>query len=214
MMKTKRAFLAISITALILAVILISLEAYYVAIALVVGILLIGHRELWSLIRTKKMPPVDERVRENTGKSIRNGFIFFALATAFLMLPFSVRLVEGPDTVHVLGGLFISAGAVYLLSYLFYDRVEPGLGEKGLKLLKTFLLVAGISLGAFIISVFLHNAIYGLLIHFFGADFWDRIGMADEPVFFFVALLSVVAFAVGIIGSLVIFIKGLFSKTS
>jgi len=213
-MKTKKVFLSVSITALILTVVLISLKAYYVAVALVVGTLLIGHRELWSLIRRKKLPPIDERVKENTSKSIRNGFIFFALATAFLMLPFSVRLIEAPDTVHVLGGLFISAGAVYLLSYLFYDRVEPGLGEKGLKKLKTFLLVAGISLGAFIISVFLHNAIYGLFIHYFGADFWDRIGIADEPVFFFIALLSVVAFAVGVIGSLVIFFKGLFSKTS
>jgi len=213
-MKAKRLFLAIFITALILTIALISLKAYYVAIALVVGTLLIGYRELWSLIRRRKLPPIDERVRENTGKSIRNGFIFFALATAFLMLPFSVRLVEGPDTVHVLGGLFISAGAVYLLSYLFYDRVEPELGERGLKRLKIFLLIAGISLGAFIISVFLHNAIYGLFILWFGEDFWDRIGLGDEPIFFFIALLSVVAFAVGIIGSLVIFIRGLFSKTS
>jgi len=213
-MKAKRLFLAIFITALILTIALISLKAYYVAIALVVGTLLIGYRELWSLLRRRKLPPIDERVRENTGKSIRNGFIFFALATAFLMLPFSVRLIEGPDTVHVLGGLFISAGAVYLLSYLFYDRVEPELGERGLKRLKIFLLIAGISLGAFIISVFLHNAIYGLFILWFGEDFWDRIGLGDEPVFFFIALLSVVAFAVGIIGSLVIFIKGLFGKTS
>jgi len=211
-MKTKRAFLAISITALIVAIALISIKAYYVAVALIVGTLLIGHRELWSLLRRRKLPPIDERVRENTGKSIRNGFIFFALATAFLMLPFSVRLIEGPDTVHVLGGLFVSAGTVYLLSYLFYDRVEPNLGKKGLKLLKTFLLVAGISLGAFIISVFLHNAIYGLFIHFFGADFWDKIGMADEPVFFFIALLSAATFAAGIIGSLVMFIRGLFCK--
>jgi hypothetical protein len=67
-------------------------------------------------------------------------------------------------------------------------------------------------LAAFIISVFLHNAIYGLFIHFFGADFWDRTGVKDEPVFFFIALLSVVAFAVGVIGSLVMFIKGLLSK--
>jgi len=36
--------------------------------------------------------------------------------------------------------------------------------------------------------------------------------MSDEPVFFFITLLSVLAFAVGIIGSLVMFIKGLFSK--
>jgi len=211
-MKTKRLFLAISITALIVTILLISLEAYYVAIALVAGTLIIGHRELWSLIRRRKLPPIDERVRENVSKSVRNGFIFFAIASAFLMLPFSVRIIEGPDTVHVLGGLFLSGGMVYLLSYLFYDRVEPRLGERGLRMLKMFLLVAGISFAAGIISVFLHNAIYGLFIHFFGADFWDRIGVGDEPVFFFLSLLSIVAFAVGIIGSLVMFIKGLFSK--
>ena len=198
-MKTKRALLAISITALVVAVILISLKAYYVAIALVVGTLLIGHRELWSLIRTKKMPPVDERVRANTSKSVRNGFIFFVLASVFLMMPFSVRIIETPDTVYVLAGLFLSGGTVYLLSYLFYDRAEPRLGEKGLRMLRIFLLVAGISLAAFIISVFLHNALSGLF-------------NIEEPVFFIIALLSVVAFAVGIIGSLVIFIKGLFSK--
>ena len=211
-MKTKKVFLAISITALILAVILISLEAYYVAIALVVGTLIIGYRELWSLIRRKRMPPVDERIRENLSKSVRNGFIFFAVASAFLMLPFSTILIEEPDTVHVLGGLFLAGGAAYLLSYLFYDRAEPRLGEKGLRMLRMFLLITSISLGTFIISVFLHNAIYGLFIHFFGADFWGRIGVGDEPVFFFLSLLSVVAFAVGIIGSLVMFIKGLFSK--
>jgi hypothetical protein len=166
------------------------------------------------LIRRKKLPPIDERVRENSTKSIRNGFIFFAVATAFLMLPFSVRLIEAPDTVHVLAGIFLSGGIVYLLSYLFYDRVEPRLGERGLRMLKTFLLVAGISLAAFIVSVFLHNAIYALFILLFGDDFWDRTGVTDEPVFFFIALLSVVAFAVGLIGSLVIFIKGLFSKAS
>lgn len=209
-MKTKKVFWAVTITALVLVVVLISLEAYYMAIALLVGALLMGHREVWSLIRNKKLPPIDERVRENTGKSIRNGFIFFVIAIAFLMLPFSVRLVEAPETVHVLGGLFLSAGAVYLLSYLFYDRVEPRLGEKGLRKLKTFLLITGISLGAFIISVVLHNAIYGLFIHFFGADFWDRVGVSEEPVFFFVALLALVAFAVGLIGSLVLFIRGLF----
>lgn len=200
-MRTKRALLVVSIVALIVAITLISLRAYYVAVALIVGALIISYREIWSLIRRGKLPPIDERVRENTSKSIRNGFVFLVLALAFLMLPFSVRLIEAPDTVHILGGLFLSGGAVYLLSYLFYDRVEPNLGGRGLKLLKTFLLIAGISLAAFIISVFLHNVISGL----FGIE---------EPVFFIIALLSVAAFAVGLIGSLVIFIKGLFSKTS
>jgi len=162
MMKSKRAFLAVSITALIVAIILISLRAYYVAIALVVGALLLGHREFWSLIRKRKLPPIDERVRENTGKSIRNGFIFLIIALAFLMLPFSVRIIETPNIVHVLGGLFLSAGAVYLFSYLFYDRVKPKLDEGRLRMLKIFLLIAGISLGAFIISVFLHNAMVGV----------------------------------------------------
>lgn len=160
-MKTKRIFLAVSITALILAITLISLRAYYVTIALIARTLIIGHRELWSLIR-RRLPPIDERVRENISKSIRNGFIFLIIALALLMLPFSVILIRTPNRVHVLGGLFLSGGMVCLLSYLFYDRAEPKLDERSLRMLKTFLLVAGISLGVFIISVFLHNAKSGL----------------------------------------------------
>jgi hypothetical protein len=200
MMKAKRAFLAVSITALILTILLISLRAYYVVIALIAGMLIIGHRELWSLITTRKLPPVDERVRENAGKAVRNGFIFFAIATVFLMLFFTVNQSASPGIVHVLGGLFLSAGVVYLLSYFFYDRAEPKLDERGLRMMKTFLLVAGISLGAFIISVFLHNAISGLF-------------EVEEPVFFFIAIfISLPALAVGIIGSLALFIKGLVSR--
>ena len=213
-MKAKRAFLAVSITALIMAIILIWLRAYYVTVALIVGLLLLGHREIWSLIRRRKFPPIDERVRENLNKSVRNGFIFLLIALAFLLLPFSVRITEAPNTVHVLGGLFVSGGMVYLLSYLFYDRAQPRLGERGLKMLKIFLLVAGISLAVFIISIVLHNAIYGLFILWFGEGFWARTGIGDEPVFFTIALLSVVSFVVGLIGSLVMFIKGLFSKAS
>jgi len=199
-MKMKRAYLAIAITALVVTVLLISLRAYYVAIALIAGVLIIGHRELWSLLRSRKLPPIDERVRENTTKSIRNGFIFLVMALAFLMLPFSVWLTDTPSMVHVLDGLFLSAGVVYLLSYLFYDRVAPGLDAKGSAMLRIFLMVAGISFGTFIISVFLHNALSGL---------FD----IEEPVFFVIAVfVSPLAFAVGIIGSMVMFIRGLFSK--
>jgi hypothetical protein len=53
-MKTRRVFLAVFITALIATIVLISLKAYYVAIALIVGVLLIGHREIWSLLRKKE----------------------------------------------------------------------------------------------------------------------------------------------------------------
>ncbi len=205
-MRTKKVFWAVAIAALVVAIILISVEAYYVVVAFLVGLLLMGHRELWSLVRRRKMPPIDERVRESTGKSVRNGFIFFVVAIACLMLPFSVRLVEGPDTVQVLGALFIAAGVVYLFSYLYYERVEPRLDERGLKLFKTFILIAGISLGAAIISIFLHNAIYALIMHFWDADF-------EEPVFFIIAtIICPLGFAVGIIGSLVIYFRGLFRK--
>jgi len=213
-MKAKRAFLAVSITALIMAIILIWLRAYYVTVALIVGLLLLGHREIWSLIRRRKFPPIDERVRENLNKSVRNGFIFLLIALAFLLLPFSVRLIEAPNIVNTVGGLFVSGGVVYLLSYLFYDRAQPRLGERGLKMLKIFLLVAGISLAVFIISIVLHNVLYGLFELWFGEGFWERTGVKDEPVFFTIALLSVVSFVVGVIGSLIMFIKGLFSKAS
>ena len=205
-MRAKKVFWAVTIVALVVAVILISLEAYYVVVVFLMGLLLMGYREIWSLLRRRKMPPIDERVRENTARAVRNGFIFFVVATALLMLPFSVRLVEGPDTVQVLGGLFIAAGAVYLLSYLYYDRVEAGLSEGNLKLFRTFTLIAGISLGVAVISIFLHNAIYALIMHFWGADF-------EEPVFFIMAtIVSPLGFAIGFIGSLVIYIKGLFSR--
>ena len=161
-----------------------------------------GHRELWSLIRVRKLPVMDERVKENVNKSVRNGFIFLVAALAFLMLPFSARLTEDPDIVYVLGGLFLSGGLIYLLSYLFYDRVGPGLSERRAKVMKTFLIIAGVSVAVFILGVVLHNILSGLL-------------GVEEPVFFVIAVfLAPLAFAVGILGSLVMFIKGLFSKAS
>ena len=200
-MRTRKVFLSIFITALVVTVVLISIKAYYVAIALVFGILLVGHRELWSLLRTKKLPPFDERIKENIGKSVRNGFIFLILVLAFLMLPFSTILVSKPDTVQVLSGLLLSGGLAYLLSFIFYDRVEPKLGYRGSKMFKIFLLTAGISVAVFILGVFLHNALSGL----FGVE---------EPVFFFVSVfLAPLGFAVGLIGSLVVFVQGFLAKS-
>ena len=106
-MTAKRVFLAVCITALVLTIILISLKAYYVLVAIIIGTVVMAYRELWSLVRTKKIPPVDERVRENTSKSIRNGFIFFAIALIFLMLIFSINTTLHVDIIHLLGGLFL-----------------------------------------------------------------------------------------------------------
>ena len=209
----KKLLLALAIATAIVSIILISLEIYYVTIALVVGALLMGHREIWSLIRRRRLPVFDERAAENVNKSVRNGFIFLVMVIAFLMLPFGIGLIEGVDILNVLGGLFISAGALYMLSYFYYDRAAPRFSEKWRILLRVFLYAAVISLGVFIISVFLHNAVYGLFEVWFGEGFWERVGVSDEPVFFFVALLSVAALAASIVGSLVVFIIGLAKKS-
>jgi len=202
-MKTKMVFLVFSITALIMTIILIVLEVYYAAGALIVGMLIIGHRELWSLIRRGKMPPVDERVKENINKSIRNSFIFFGVVSILIMLLYITdpRVLQ-PDLEYFLGGLLLSVGIVYVISYLFYDRVETNLDRKGLKTFRTFLLVAGISLAVFIINAFFNNAI-------------NRIFNIDYLAFHRILLYVLpFVFAVGIIGSLVVFIKGLFARSS
>jgi uncharacterized MAPEG superfamily protein len=198
----KKFLWTVFILTLVVIVVLIAAEQYYVSVALVAGLVILGHREIWFLLKYRKLPPVDERVRENTGKAVRNGFIYFAAATALLILPFTEVITENVKTVHVLAGLFLSAGLVYLLSYLYYDRAEPKMERRPLKLLKTFLLITGLSIGTFIVSVFLHNALSAL----FGVE---------EPVFFLIAVIvSPAALAAGIIGSLVMVIKGLISKPS
>jgi len=78
---------------------------------------------------------------------------------------------------------------------LFHDQVEPELAERRLKMLKAFLLVAGISFAAFIVGVVLHNALSALF-------------EIEEPVSFFIALLSLAAFTMATIGGLVMFLKG------
>jgi hypothetical protein len=197
-MKVKRALLAVSIAALVLTIILVFLEERYAAIALIVGALLMGYPEIWSLL-ARRRAPIDERVRENIFKSIRNGFIFFAITSMALMLAFSVNRSLDPDILYVLSSLFLPAGVVYLFSYLHYGRAEPRLDEGRAKKLRTFLLIAGISAGVFVVSFILHNVISGLL-------------GVEEPVFFTLALLSIVGLGVGIIGGLVIFIQGLTGK--
>ena len=198
----KKFLWTVFILTLVVIVVLIAAEQYYVAVALVVGLVILGHREIWFLLKYRKLPPVDERVRENTGKAVRNGFVYFAAATALLILPFTEVITDNVETVHVLAGLFLSAGLVYLLSYLYYDRAEPKMDGRLLKLLKTFLLIIGLSIGIFIVSVFLYNALGAL---------FD----IEEPVFFIIAgILSPAALAVGIIGSLVLVIMGLASRSS
>ncbi len=78
---------------------------------------------------------------------------------------------------------------------LFHDQMEPKTAERRLKMLKVFLLVAGIALAVGIVGFVLHNALYGL-------------SEIEEPVSFVIALMGLWAFFIATIGGLVIFLKG------
>jgi len=68
-------------------------------------------------------------------------------------------------------------------------------------MLKTFLIVAGASVVAFVVSALLHNALSALL-------------HIEEPVFFLIAVLvAPLGFLVGVLGSAFLFLKGLISRT-
>lgn len=90
---------------------------------------------------------------------------------------------------------FVVGVAIIILSILNMERSLP----------RTFMLIMGASLAAFPVFVILHNAVYGVFIHFFGRDFWRG---GDEPVFMILAfIVCPIGFLTGIIGSLVITIR-------
>ncbi|MBU0476657.1 hypothetical protein KKB68_01435 [Patescibacteria group bacterium] len=74
--------------------------------------------------------------------------------------------------------------------------------------LRKFLILTGASAIGFFISVLLHNLIYGLFIYLFGVDFWDKVGLGDEPFFFLIAVIVCpIGFLVGVVGSIVLLIR-------
>jgi len=71
--------------------------------------------------------------------------------------------------------------------------------------LKNFLLLTGASAAGISVFGILHNLVYGLAIHFFGADFWNN---GDEPFFFLLAaIVCPLGYLVGATGSLVLHLK-------
>ena len=149
----------------------------------------------------RKLPLIDERVRENTSKSIRNSFLFFCMVAVLTMIFYFADEYEPirPGLEYFLGGLLLSVGVVYVVSYLFYDRVEVNLDRNGSKKFMVFSWVSGISLVVFIINAFFVNMIFPS-IEFFT---FHRILLYVSPF----------VFALGIIGSMIIFMKGLFARS-
>ena len=74
--------------------------------------------------------------------------------------------------------------------------------------LKKYLILTAASIAGFVICVILHNVTYGLLIYLFGENFWDKIGISDEPFFFLLAVfVCPILFLIGVVGSIVLIIK-------
>jgi len=78
---------------------------------------------------------------------------------------------------------------------IFHDQIEPKLAERRYKMLKTSLLVAGISLVVGIGGVILHNALYGL-------------SEMEEPASFFIAISALWVFVIATIGGFTVYLRG------
>lgn len=103
-------------------------------------------------------------------------------------------------------GFFVWIGAFFVLGLAL---VVMAIRQRVERMFKFFLILTGASAAGFVASVLLHNFIYGLFIYLFGPEFWINIGIGDEPVFFFIAILICpIAFIIGLVGSLVMLIKG------
>ena len=179
---------------------LLSRENVYMVIALALGFLLLGHRELWSLVRYRRLPVIDERVRNNLTSAMRltGGFFFIASISTILAMRFNA--FEDTPTGLIISGQLVIVGIVYLVGYHYYDRVRPNLEEKALRWLKVCLITAGLSLSTIALAIVLHN----LVSAWFGV----------EDAFFFILglLVAPAVLAVSLLGSLVIFIKGLWAS--
>ncbi len=128
--------------------------------------------------------------------------IFWALVGVFLVI---VSAFFIPVFRDLLRGslLFLLPFAVFFLlgGALIFFTVKEKVGGT----LKKFLLLTGASSAGIFVFVLLHNFIYGLFIHFFGAEFWNG---GDEPFFFIMAIIVCpIGFLVGAVGSIVLFIK-------
>lgn len=130
---------------------------------------------------------------------------FWALVTVFLLIvSLMVAAASAPGFRANLAPflMFVSWMTFFLLGLTL---VVLTLKQKVKGRLKKFLLLTGASAAGFFVSVILHNFIYGWLIFCFGQDFWDRIGLGDEPIFFLLAIVVCpIGFLIGVVGSLVL----------
>jgi len=144
--------------------------------------------------------------------------VFWALLGVFILVLISFNVINSPirtllndlypddivavvvSTFFQLSGLLFFALGLTLL--ILTARAKPD------KLFKGFLLLTSSSAVGVFVSILLHGIVYGLFILIFGEDFWDRIGIPDEPAFFIMALIICpIAYLVGTVGSIVLILR-------
>jgi|TARA_B100000315_G_scaffold231091_1_gene242132 membrane associated rhomboid family serine protease len=135
---------------------------------------------------------------EVNGKLIRS--IFWALVGVFVVIagvfavPASRELLMGFPFIIISGIVFGLLGVA-----LIFFMVKQKVGG----VLKKFLLLTGASAVGIPVSIFLHNAIYGLIF----VRMLDRPDF-DEPFFFVMAIfVCPIGFLVGVVGSIILAVK-------
>jgi len=144
--------------------------------------------------------------------------VFWALLGVFILVFISFNVMNAPirtllndlypdDIVAVvvsaffqLSGLLFFALGLTLLILTARAKLD--------RLFKGFLLLTSSSAVGVFVSILLHGVVYGLFILIFGEDFWERIGIPDEPAFFIMALIICpIAYLVGTVGSVVLILR-------
>lgn len=125
---------------------------------------------------------------------------FAAIIAAYIIIPGSIlpkRVLFPIAAVFAVVFTLLGAALIFLTVTL-----------KIRGMLRFCLILTGASAVGFLVSIVLHNVVYGLMICFFGEDFWERIGMSDEPFFFCMAVfVCPILFLVGAVSSIVLFIR-------
>jgi uncharacterized Tic20 family protein len=201
-MKTRLILIAYAVISLLGLMMLLSRENVYVVGALVLGLILLGHRELWSLVRYRRLPVIDERVKNNLNSAMRLTGVFFFIASIVLILMMRFNVFKDTPTALIISGQLVVVGIVYVVGYHYYDRVRPNLGERAARWLKICLITAGLSLSTIALAITLHNMVSA----WFGF----------EDAFFFILglLVAPAVLAASLLGSLAVFIKGLWASFS
>lgn len=123
---------------------------------------------------------------------------FWALVAVFILI---ICLFAIPAFGELLGGslLFLTPFALFFLLgiALIIFTVRGGLSGW----LKKFFILTGASAAGVLVSVLLHNLVYGLFAHFAGADFWNG---GDEFLFFIMTIVVCpLGFLVGVVGAII-----------